>query len=116
MSTVESRSGALAAARADWRVNALALPAGVAAAVLLAHVSWLGFVVGGAVAGLGQRTIPRGVGAGALVGVLSWLAFAGVLASYGSLDAALGMGQVLYVSVAIPVVSGALGGLLRGVV
>lgn len=116
MSAVESRSLRLAAARADWRVNALALVAGVVAAVLLAGFSWLGFVAGGAVAGLGQRTISRGVGAGVLVGVLSWLAFAGLLASYGSLDAALGMGQVLYVSVAIPVVAGALGGLLRGVV
>lgn len=115
MSAVESRWGTLAGARADRRVNALALVAGVGAAVLLAGFSWLGFVVGGAVAGLGQRTTPRGVGAGALVGVLSWLAFAGLLASYGALAAALGMGQVLYVSVAIPVVAGVLGGLLRGV-
>lgn len=115
MSAVESRWGTLAAARTDWRVNVLALVAGVAVAVLLAEVSWLGFVVGGAVASLGQRTFPRGVGAGLLVGVLSWLAFAGLLASYGALAAALGMGQVLYVSVAIPVVAGALGGLLRGV-
>lgn len=116
MSSVGAWSGTLADARADRRGNALALVAGVVVAVLLAQFAWLGFVAGGAVAGLGQRTVLRGAGAGLLVGALSWVAFAGLLASYGALDTALGMGRVLSVSVAIPVVAGTLGGLLRGVV
>lgn len=102
--------------RANARVNGLASLVGLLVAVLIAQATWLGFVVGGAIAGIGQRTVPRGVGAGALVGILSWGGFAGLLAYYGNLADALGMGQILAVSVAIPVAYGTLGGLVRGVV
>jgi hypothetical protein len=73
-------------------------------------------VIGGAIAGLGQRDFPRGVGAGLLVGALAWLVFAALLAVNGTLDAVLGMERILYVSVAIPLVAGVLRGLVRGVV
>lgn len=102
--------------RENDRVNASTLIAGVAAAVVLAHLSWVGFVVGGAIAGLGQRSLKQGVLAGFVVGVASLVAFAGLLATYGNLGDALGMGQITYVAVAIPLVFSTLGGLVRGVV
>lgn len=102
--------------RADLRIRAAAVVAGVVVAVGLGTVHWIGFVIGGGIAGLGQRDIPRGVGAGLLVGILAWLVFAAILAVNGTLDSVLGMGRILSVSVAIPLVFGVLGGLLRGVV
>lgn len=98
------------------RVNASTLIAGVAAAIVLAHLSWVGFVVGGAIAGLGQRSPKRGVLAGFVVGVASLVAFAVVLSTDGNLGDALAMGQITYVAVAVPLVFSTLGGLVRGVV
>lgn len=106
----------LAAVRGDGKLRALAVVAGVFVAVGLGAVHWVGFLVGGAVAGLGQRDLPRGVVSGLLVGALSWVAFAALLAVNGTLEPALGMGSIVYLSVAIPLVAGGLGGLLRGVV
>lgn len=106
----------IAQARADDRVAVGAFLAGIVVAPALAQVSWLGFFVGGAIAGLGQRSIPRGVAAGFLTGVVALAGFLVLLASYGSLDTALGAGQVLYVTLAVPVLYGTLGGLVRGVV
>jgi hypothetical protein len=116
MSIATDTTDRLDALRGDLRVRAVAVVAGVIVAVGLGTVHWIGFVIGGAIAGLGQRDFSRGVGAGLLVGALAWLVFAVLLAVNGALDAALGMGRILYVSVAIPLVGGVLGGLVRGIV
>jgi len=105
----------VASARADERLWVGALAVGVVVAVVLAQFSWVGFFVGGAIAGLGQRSIRRGVAAGFLTGVVSLAGFFVLLASAGSLDTALGTGQLLYVTAVIPVLYGTLGGLVRGV-
>jgi hypothetical protein len=116
MSIATATTERLAPLRADLRVRAVAVVAGVVVAVGLGTTHWIGFVIGGGIAGLGQRDLLRGVGAGLLVGVLAWLVFALLLAVNGTLDSALGMGRILYVSVAIPLVFGVLGGLIRGIV
>jgi hypothetical protein len=84
----------------------------VAFAVVTVH--WLGFVLGGAVVALAQPSLRRGLLAGLAFGVLAWLAFAGWLAFTGDLARYLGMGEVLAVSTAIPLVGSLLGSLARG--
>lgn len=116
MSIATTTTERLTTLRSDFRMRAVAVVVGVVIAVGLGTVHWIGFVIGGGIAGLAQRDIPRGIGAGLLVGVLSWLVFAVILAVNGTLDSVLGMGRILYVSIAIPLVFGVLGGLLRGVV
>jgi hypothetical protein len=116
VATTTAMTERLSALRADLRIRAVAIVVGVVVAVGLGTFHWVGFVIGGAIAGLGQRDLLRGTGAGLLVGALAWLVFAALLAVNGTLDAALGMGRILFVSVAIPLVAGALGGLIRGII
>jgi hypothetical protein len=116
MSIATDTTDRLAALRGDLRIRVVVIVVGAIVAVGLGTVHWIGFVIGGTIAGLGQRDFPRGVGAGLLVGALAWLVFAALLVINGTLDAALGMGRILYVSVAIPLVSGVLGGLVRGII
>lgn len=85
----------------------------VAFAVVTVH--WLGFVIGGALVALAQPSLRRGLLAGLGFGVVAWLAFAGWLAFTGDLARYLGMGQVLAVSTAIPLLGALLGSLARGV-
>ncbi|MEE6210512.1 hypothetical protein U3A55_10120 [Salarchaeum sp. III] len=103
----------------DWRANPRAnlvwFAAGAAVAVLLGHLSWIGFLAGGAIAGFGQRSFRYGVFAGFLVGLFSVGVFVGLLAGHNSLGVALDTGQVLYVALAVPLVYATLGGLVRGV-
>ena len=88
----------------------------VAALLSLAVVwlHWLGFVLGGALVALAQPSLRRGLLAGFGFGVLAWLAFAGWLMLTGDLARYLGMGQVLAVSTAVPLVGALLGSLARG--
>ncbi|HKL30308.1 MAG TPA: hypothetical protein VJ898_13700 [Natrialbaceae archaeon] len=81
--------------------------------VALATTHWLGFLVGGALVAVPQRTIPRGVVAGTAFGVVVWGAFLVTLVLDGTAAAYVGMGQVFYLSVAIPVVAAFLGSLVR---
>lgn len=113
MSAVDER---LTAVRTDPRQRAAALAVGAVLGLALAQVHWIGFVVGGALVGLASRSLPRALAAGFGFGVLAWLAFAALLAAHGSLNGYLGTGQLLYVSVAIPLLGGTLGSLARGVV
>jgi hypothetical protein len=87
--------------------------AGAVIGVTLATTHWLGFLVGGALVAVPQRTIPRGVVAGTGFGVVVWSVFLVTLALEGTAAAYVGMGQVFYLSVAIPVVAAFLGSLVR---
>ncbi|MFB6270645.1 MAG: hypothetical protein ABEH83_11910 [Halobacterium sp.] len=94
-----------------------AFAAALAAALAVSAVHWLGLLAGGVVVGLFARSWPRAIGGGAGFGVFAWVASVLVLADAGRLAGYLDAGQLLYVSVAIPVVLGAVGGLaywLRG--
>lgn len=106
----------LAAIRADrprrWTVTIVAASLGL----LAASLHWIGFVVGGALVALPQRSLPRGVAVALAFGAVAWLLFAVTLALAGSFDTYLTLGQVLGVSVAIPLLGGALGGVARGIV
>ncbi|WP_138797442.1 hypothetical protein [Halostella sp. PRR32] len=113
MSAVADR---LTAVRSDPRKRAAALALGVVLGLAVAQIHWVGFVVGGALVGLASRTLPRALAAGLAFGVLAWLAFVALLASHGTLGGYLDTGQLLYVSIAIPLVGGVLGSLVRGIV
>ncbi|GAA0201486.1 hypothetical protein ACFFQF_01805 [Haladaptatus pallidirubidus] len=99
--------------RADRTRRILAVGAGIVVGLALAWVHWLGLLIGGALVSLPMKSWKRGVLAGLGFGILSLLVFAGLLAFYGSLVPALGMGQVTALMVAIPLVAGAIGGLTR---
>lgn len=106
----------LAPLRADpgRRYGLMAL--GAVVGTVLASLHWIGFVVGGAAVGILATDGKRALAAGAVYGLLAWLAFLAVLGLDGSLGAALDTGQVLGVSAAVPVLTGILGSLARGLV
>ncbi|NHN48995.1 hypothetical protein G9464_15535 [Halostella sp. JP-L12] len=104
----------LAAVRSDPRKRAGAIAVGAVLGLALAQVHWVGFVLGGALVGLASRDLPRALVAGLAFGVVAVLAFAALLAARGALGGYLSAGQLLYVSVAIPLLGGTLGSLARG--
>ena len=106
----------LAEVRANRRPRWYALAAATVVGLAAAWIHWYGFVLGGALVGLVSKDVKRGLLAGIGFGLLAWIVFAALLASNGSLGAYLGMGQILGLSAAIPMVGAALGSLVRGVV
>lgn len=84
------------------------------AALALSAFHWLGLLVGGVAVGLLARTWPRALAGGAAFGLLVWGVFLVVLWNAGRLSAYWGSGQLLYVSLGIPVVLGTLGALSHG--
>jgi len=92
------------------------LVGGSVVGLALAQVHWLGFLVGGALVGLAAPTLRRAVLAGLAFGVLALVVFGVELATAGALGAALGMGQITYLTVAIPLVCGLAGSLVRALV
>ncbi|AQL42718.1 hypothetical protein BV210_08335 [Halorientalis sp. IM1011] len=105
----------LDALRTDLRSRRLATAGAVVVGLVTVPFHWLGFVLGGALVALVQPSIRRGLLAGLGFGVLSWLVFALWLAGRGDLVLYLGMGQVLTVSTAVPLVGSLLGALARGI-
>lgn len=96
--------------RRRWLVTAVVAVVGLA----LASVHWSGLLLGGALVGWCWPTLGRGILAGLAFGALVLVAFALVHLMAGTLDTALGMPPITYVTVAIPLVLGTLGGLSRG--
>lgn len=92
----------------------VALAAAALGALALSAVHWLGLLAGGVGVGLLARSWPRALASGAGFGAVAWLAFLAVLADAGRLAAYFGSGQLLYVSVAIPLALGTLGALSYG--
>ena len=106
----------LAAMRSNPRTRWLGFAFGAVAGIVLASIHWIGLVVGGALVGIFARDLPRAVAAGIAFGLVALLVFAGGLALDGALGVYLETGQLLAVSVAIPLVGGAFGSLVRGLV
>ena len=98
--------------RRRWLATAVALVLGLG----LASVHWSGLLLGGVLVGWTWPTLGRAVLAGLAFGVLALGAFALTLWLSGTLDAALAMGPITMVTVAIPLVLGLLGGASRGLV
>ncbi|ELZ25708.1 hypothetical protein C475_09624 [Halosimplex carlsbadense 2-9-1] len=98
--------------RDRWALVAVATAVGLA----LGTVHWVGLLVGGALVGFCWPTLRRALVAGLGFGVVVLLAMAVQFALAGSLDEYLAMGQLLAVSVAVPLVAGPLGAAARGLV
>lgn len=106
----------LASVRERRRTRWLGFAVAVVVGLAVASVHWAGLFLGGALAGLFARDLPRAVVAGVAFGLLAWAAFAAWLGVQGALGTYLETGQILAVSVAIPVGAGAVGALVRGLV
>jgi len=96
--------------RERWALTIAAAAVGLG----LATVHWGGLVAGGALVGLCWPTFRRALVAGLAFGVVALAAFAGRLALAGTLGHYLGMGPLLAISVAVPLVAGPLGASARG--
>lgn len=105
----------LADLRGDDRARRMATGIAVVLGLLVATFHWLGFVVGGALVALPQRSIGRGLLAGLGFAVAALLLFGAELAATGTFGMASSMGQVTLVTVVIPLALGLLGSLARGV-
>lgn len=90
------------------------LPTVVLGALALSAVHWLGLLVGGVAFGLLASSWPRALAGGLGFGLLAWAVFLVVLADAGRLAGYLGAGQLLYVSLAIPLGLGLIGSLAYG--
>lgn len=101
--------------RRDPEIRRLVVGVGALLGFLLAALHWLGFVLGGALVALAQPTIRRGLLAGLAFGALSWLVFVAWLTFLGAGFVYAGMGELVALSAAIPVVGGLLGSLVRGI-
>lgn len=111
-----STSETLVELRSDHHARVSAIGFGILVGALLGSVHWFGIFVGGAVAGVGQRSLFRGIGAGAVTGLGIWLVFLATLQLDAALLPALRSMPIIAVSLAIAVGYGAFGGVLRGVV
>lgn len=98
--------------RRRWLATSIAAILGLG----LASVHWSGLMLGSALVGWTWPTLGRAVLAGLAFALLVLTTFALTHAVAGTLDAALGMGLITIVTVAIPLVLGLLGGLSRGLV
>ena len=96
--------------RERWALTIAAAAVGLG----LATAHWGGLVAGGALVGLCWPTFRRALVAGLAFGVVALAAFAGRLALAGTLGHYLGMGPLLAISVAVPLVAGPLGASARG--
>lgn len=81
----------------------IAVVAAVVIGLTLSLFHWLGFIVGGGIIGLFASTPRRAFLDAFYFGVLVSVAFALVLLVHGALPAAVEMGQVFAVAVAIPI-------------
>lgn len=106
----------LASARDRRRTRRLGFTVAVVVGLAVAAVHWVGLFLGGALAGLFARNLPRAVAAGVAFGLVALVAFAAWLGVQGAVGVYLETGQLLAVSVAIPVGAGAVGALVRGLV
>ena len=92
----------------------VATVAAVAVGLALAAGHWLGLVAGGALVGLCWPRLRSAVAAGLGFGLVVVAVFLARLAAAGTLGAALGMGPLVGIAVATPLVAGPLGATVRG--
>lgn len=88
----------------------------ILAGLVAAWVHWAGLFLGGALVGLASATRGRALLAGFGFGVLVVAVFVVTLFAGGDLSQYLQMGQIVAVSLAIPVVTGTIGALARWLV
>lgn len=100
--------------RGDGRRRRLSTVGGVVVGLAFAWVHWIGFVLGGTIVSLVQPSIRRGLLVGLGFGLVSVVAFVLWLGMAGILDTYLEMGQVVAVSVVIPLGGALFGSLVRG--
>jgi hypothetical protein len=79
----------------------------------LAQFHWLGFAVGGGVVGVAASDTKRALAAGFGFGVIAWAVFLALFALDGSAGRYLAMGQITYLSAAIPIVLSTIGSSIR---
>ena len=114
--TVTGLADRLAAIRSNPRMRWFGFAVAALVGLVLATVHWVGLVIGGALVGIFARDLPRAVVAGVAFGLVALVAFGVWLALDGAFAIYLSTGQILAVSVAIPLVGGALGSLARGLI
>lgn len=102
--------------RADRYRRRAAILAGAAVGLAVAQLHWIGLLLGGVLVGLASRDLPRALLAGLAFGVGALAVFLASLAVVGAAGPALGMGQLTYLAVGVPIVAGLVGSLARGVV
>lgn len=95
-----------------WATMVVAILVGLAASA----VHWAGLFIGGTLVGLASDTRGRAILSGLGFGTLVWAVFALSLFADGALGAYLEMGQIFWVSLAIPVVAGMFAALVRWLV
>lgn len=112
----DTRAGYTQTVRSNPRARISALGFGIVIGAILGSIHWAGIFAGGAIAGLGQRSILRGICAGAVSGLGVWLVFLATLRLDAAMVPALGSMPIIALSFGIAVGYGLLGGLLRGVI
>lgn len=95
-----------------WGAMILAFVVGLA----LAHVHWVGLVVGGVLVGLVTTGLVRALLGGLSFGLVALALWAGRLWMASALSNGLAMGQITLVAVAIVLLAPVLGSLARGIV
>ena len=106
----------LRAFHADERFRWAAMVTAIVVGLTASAVHWAGLFLGGALCGLAADTRGRALLAGLGFGVLVWTVFVTTLFIDGVLGAYFQMGQILGVSVAIPVVTATFAALVRWLV
>lgn len=91
---------------------------GTVVGLALVWVHWLGLVMGAALVAFPRRSLIRGILAGVGFGILVTVIHVGSLAVVGqaAFATSLKMGEILMLSLAIPLIAGSVGGLFRGLV
>lgn len=94
-----------------WRWAAMVAAIGIG--LVVSSIHWAGLFLGGALVGLAATTRKRALLSGLGFGILVWIVFALSIFASGDFEQYLAMGQILVVSVAIPVVAATFAALVR---
>jgi hypothetical protein len=97
-----------------WRWATMVTAIGIG--LIASSIHWAGLFLGGALVGLAAATRGRALLSGLGFGVLVWVVFALSLVASGDFGQYLGMGRILGVSIAIPVVTATFAALSRWLV
>ena len=99
--------------RTDERARWVTMVAAIAIGLAASAVHWTGMFLGGALVGLASAARGRALLSGLGFGTFVWAVFAAVLFIGGDLGQYLAMGQIFWVSAAIPLVTATFAALVR---
>src|SRR5699024_3657743 len=102
--------------RTDERFRWATMVAAIVVGLVASTFHWTGIFLGGALCGLAAATRKRALLAGRGFGVLVWVIVALSLVISGDFGQYLALGQILLVSVAVPVVAATFAALVRWLV